>query len=415
VFTPEAPMSFLDHTRFNFQQAAKDLGLGARMERRLLVPRREVRAELTLPLDSGEFATFTGFRVQHDDSRGPMKGGIRYSPHVEPGEVNALAALMTWKTAIVDLPYGGGKGGIDCNPRALSAAELQRLTRLFVQEMHDFIGVNKDIPAPDMGTDAQTMAWIADEYAKFHGWTPGVVTGKPVELGGSLGRGAATGRGVLIATTCLLEDRGEALTGKAVAIQGFGNVGSWAARLFAEQGARIVAVSDITGAIRNRDGLDVDALIAHVGATGGVSDFAGGDNFAGDALLFEPCDVLIPAALEEQITSDNVERLQCKLIVEGANGPTTPEADEALAVRNIPVIPDIFANAGGVTVSYFEWVQNIQQLRWSEERVNSELDRILREAWGALKREGDGGRGGLRGAAYRLAIRRVAEATKLRS
>jgi glutamate dehydrogenase (NAD(P)+) len=259
------------------------------------------------------------------------------------------------------------------------------------------------------------MAWIADEYAKFHGWTPGVVTGKPVQLGGSLGRGAATGRGVLIATTCLLEDRGEALAGKAVAIQGFGNVGSWAARLFAEQGARIVAVSDITGGIRNRDGLDVDALIAHVGATGGVSDFAGGDNFAGDALLVEPCDVLIPAALEEQITPDNVERLQCKLIVEGANGPTTPEADEALAVRGIPVIPDIFANAGGVTVSYFEWVQNIQQLRWSEERVNSELERILREAWGALKREGASGRGGLRGAAYRLAIRRVAEATKLRS
>ncbi len=408
-------MGFLEHTRYNFQRAARELELGARLERSLLTPRRELRVELTLARDNGELGTFVGYRVQHDGSRGPMKGGIRFSPLVEPGEVTALATLMTWKTAVVGLPYGGAKGGIDCDPRELSRAELQRLTRTFVEELNDFIGPYKDVPAPDMGTNAQTMAWIVDEYAKFHGWAPGVVTGKPIALGGSVGRESATGRGVRIAAEHALAAASESLAGQTVAIQGFGNVGSWAARELAEAGAHIVAVSDVSGAVRNREGLDVARLVEHVADTGDVSGFDGGEAFPGNELLVEPCDILVPAALEDQITQDNAHRLACRYIVEGANGPTTPEADEVLESRDVVVVPDIFANAGGVTVSYFEWVQNLQQLSWEASRVRQELTSVLDRAWRSLLAESRSAGSSLRSAAYRLAIRRVAEATALRS
>ena len=407
--------SFLEAAQYYFRSAAADLNLGERLERQLVTPMREIKVECTLHKDDGTVATFVGFRVQHDNSRGPMKGGIRYDPRVDPDEVNALAALMTWKTAVVDLPYGGAKGGINCNPRELTRAELQRLTRTFTDLLHDVIGPNRDIPAPDMGTNAQTMAWIADQYANYHGWTPGVITGKPVELGGSLGREAATGRGVMLALQALLHDQGKDLRGTRVAIQGFGNVGSWAARLLAQAGARIVAISDVTGAVRNPEGLDVASLLAWVEAQRGVQGFPGGEAFPAQDLLVQPCDVLIPAALEGVLTAENAPHVRAKVIVEGANGPSTPEADEVFARRDVTVIPDIFANAGGVTVSYFEWVQNIQQYAWSEERVNQELEARMNRAWRDLKAQAERGRTKqLRRAAFQLAIQRVARATQLK-
>ncbi len=406
-------MRFLEATKYNFRRAAKDLGLDDRMITRLITPKREVKVEITLPLDNGDYATYLGYRVQHDDARGPMKGGIRFDARVDPDEVNALAALMTWKTAIMGLPYGGAKGGVNCDPRQLSRAEQQRLTRLFTSEMHDIIGPRTDIPAPDMGTNAQTMAWIADEYSRFHGWQPAVITGKPLELGGSLGRAAATGRGCTIALDLLLRDRGETMEGKRVAIQGFGNVGSWAARLMAEKGAKIVATSDVTGGIRNPEGLDVDALIAHVEEHRGVKGFAGGTDFPGDELLTSACDILVPAAMEGVITKDNAKDIQAKIVVEGANGPTTPEADEMLLAQGVTVIPDFYANGGGVTVSYFEWTQNIQAYRWTEKQVNERLAEMMGEAWNSLKDTASSD--DLRLAGFKLAIQRVAEATLLRS
>jgi len=382
--------------------------------RRLLTPKREVKVEITLPLDqAGEYVTYVGYRVQHDDSRGPMKGGLRYDSHVNPDEVGALAALMTWKTAVVGLPYGGAKGGVNIDPRQHSRAELQRVTRLFTAELQDFIGPRTDIPAPDMGTNAQTMAWILDEYSKYHGWQPAVITGKPLELGGSYGREAATGRGVMIALSEYLAQKGESLAGKTIAIQGFGNVGTFAALLLQQQGAKIIAVSDVTGGTRNPEGLDIPKLLEHVAATRGVFDFSGGENFPGTELLTSACDVLIPAAMESVINEVNASHIQAKIIVEAANGPVTPEADEILMRRGIELIPDVFANAGGVIVSYFEWTQNIQGYRWTEDEVNTRLLYMMKEAYAALR--SDNGAKSLRHAAFRLALRRVAEATLLRS
>ena len=405
---------FLDATKYNFTRAAKALDLGDRLTTRLVTPKRELKTELTVQLDNGEMETFVGFRVQHDNARGPMKGGLRYDLRVDPDEVNALASLMTWKCAIMGLPYGGGKGGVCCNPREMSRDELERVTRAFTDEIHDFIGVNVDVPAPDMGTDGQTMAWIVDQYAKYHGWTPGVITGKPVDLGGSLGRTEATGRGVMLALQAYLRDQGESVAGKSIAVQGFGNVGSWAARLLAQEGAKIVATSDITGGIRNPDGLDCEALAAHVAKTRGVKGFAGGEDFPGDELLTSPCDVLIPAALESVLTGENAGHVQAKIVVEGANGPTTPEADEVFLKNGVTVIPDFYANGGGVTVSYFEWVQNIQCYAWDEATVNAELAKRMNQSWADLKAEAKGSLD-LRQAAFQMAIKRVASVTRLRT
>ncbi|MFQ5553781.1 MAG: Glu/Leu/Phe/Val dehydrogenase dimerization domain-containing protein [Acidimicrobiia bacterium] len=407
--------SFLAAAQFYCDRAAESLDLGSRLKRQLVTPRREIRFECTLPLDSGEIATFVDYRVQHDDARGPMKGGIRFNPAVDHEEVTALASLMTWKTAVAGLPYGGAKGGIGCDPRQLSRRELQQLTRIWVDQLHDVLGPNLDVPAPDLGTNAQTMAWVADQYATHHGWTPAVVTGKPIELGGSLGREAATGRGVTEVTEMVLADRGSTLEGKTIVIQGFGNVGSWAASLLAERGALIVAVSDVSGAVRNREGIDVAALRDHVAQTDGVASFEGGEAFPADEALLEPCDVLIPAAVEGVLTSVNAGDVRTRIIIEAANGPTTPEADETFRSRGITVIPDIFANAGGVTVSYFEWIQNIQQQPWTEPRVNDELRTRLSAAYAALKEQAGGTGGDLRAAAYELALGRVAHATRLRT
>lgn len=407
-------MTPTEATNLYFTSAARRIGLDATMARRLVIPKREVKVECTIALDDGSTATYVGFRVQHDDARGPMKGGIRYHPEVDPDEVNALASLMTWKTAVVDIPFGGAKGGINCNPRTLSSNELQRLTRSFVEGIHDVIGPEKDIPAPDMGTSAPTMAWIADEYSKFYGWQPAVVTGKPIELGGSYGREAATGRGLMFALENYCAEIGRSIAGTRVVVQGYGNVGAWVSRLLAEQGALIVALSDVSGAVRNPAGLDLRALDAHVKERGGVSGFAGGESFTAAQLLFEPCDVLIPAALGNVLNKENAKEVRARVIVEGANHPIDPEADAIFERSEITVLPDIYANAGGVTASYFEWVQNIQRFRWTEERVNDELRAVMKRAWRDLAQQAKQLRCNFRGAAFAVALQRVEAATRLR-
>ncbi len=407
-------MSATEATNRNFLKAAGLLGLGNRVERQLMTPKRELKVECTIEMDDGSIGTFVGYRVQHDDSRGPMKGGIRYHHEVNPDEVNALAALMTWKTAVVNLPYGGAKGGVSCDPTKMSDGEQQRLTRALVDGIHDIIGDDRDIPAPDMGTNARTMAWIVDAYAKYHGWKPGVVTGKPIELGGSYGREAATGRGCLYALQNLFADLGKKVSDFTYAVQGFGNVGSWAARLIHQAGGKVVAVSDVGGAIVNRSGLDIPAVVDHVTRNRTVVGFPGASPIPGDEILTLDVDVLVPAALGEVITRHNAGDVRAKIICEGANHPLTPDADEILLKKDVTILPDIYANAGGVTVSYMEWVQNIQQYRWDEDRVNNELQKIMAQAHRDLRAMQRQLSCDLRTAAFALAISRVAQATRLR-
>ena len=348
-----------DSTNAYFARAAKLLGISEPLARRLLAPKREVKVECAIEMDDGRVETFVGYRVQHDDARGPMKGGIRFHPRVDPDEVATLATLMTWKSAVVDLPFGGAKGGVCVDPSKLSEAELQRLTRRFVQRIHDLIGPDVDIPAPDMGTNAKTMAWFVDEYSRFHGWQPGVVTGKPVELGGSLGRDAATGRGLVFALEAYLADQGRSVSGMSFAIQGYGNVGGWVARLLVAEGGKVVAVSDSGGAVRNTSGLDLAALDEHKRATRSVTGFAGGESFEAGQLVAEACDVLVPAALGGLIHEGNAASVRAKVVLEGANHPTELLADAILSANGVVALPDIFANAGGVVVSHLEWVQNL--------------------------------------------------------
>jgi glutamate dehydrogenase (NAD(P)+) len=405
--------AFEDVARF-FGTASSSLGLSTDLAMQLMTPYREVRVECNIRMDDGTVGTFVGYRVQHDNARGPFKGGLRYHPEVDANEVNALASLMTWKTAVVDVPFGGGKGGISVDPKKLSMGELQRLTRKFVDGIHDVVGPKVDIPAPDMNTNPQIMAWFMDQYAKHHGFEPGVVTGKPVDLFGSLGRDAATGRGCMIVADAWLKDHGRTFQGTKVAVQGFGNVGSWAARLMKEKGALIVAASDVTGGVRNDAGLDVDRLMAHAKKTGGVKGFDGGTATTNEEVLAGDCDVSVPAALGGVITPAIAKEMRAKLVVEGANGPTLPAADEILRERGITAIPDILANAGGVTCSYFEWVQNIQQFRWDEERVNTELTKYMLRAYDAVSRTAKDKNVDMRTAAFIVAIQRVAAATQLR-
>lgn len=407
-------MSATETTKHYFQKASKELGIESQLEKVLITPRREVKVECIIELDSGEMATYTGFRVQHDSARGPMKGGLRYHPEVDPDEVNSLASLMTWKTAVVNIPYGGAKGGISCDPGQLSHQELQKITRAFVDEIHDVIGPQLDIPAPDMGSNAQTMAWIVDQFSKYHGWTPAVVTGKPLELGGSEGREAATGQGVFYAIEALMKDEGRALSDLRFAIQGFGNVGSYAAKFISQAGGKIVAISDAGGAIYSKEGLDIDSLMLHTQSAGTICGYEGAEAMKRDQLLTVDCDVLIPAALGGVLTREVASDIKAKYIIEAANGPTTPEADEYFIKKGIILLPDIFVNAGGVVVSYFEWVQNIQQFRWNLKRVNEELKTIMLDAYGEIVQTAKTTNCDLRTAAFQLAISRVARATALR-
>jgi glutamate dehydrogenase (NAD(P)+) len=404
----------LEATNLFFTRAADHLELPDKLRTILQTPRRVVRVEIVTESDNGELLHHLGYRVQHNTVRGPMKGGLRFHPSMDEDHAASLASLMTWKTAVVDIPYGGAKGGINCDPATLSSAELYRITTRFVELMKEVIGPTIDIPAPDVNTNARVMGWIMDEYSKFYGFSPGVVTGKPVDLFGSLGREEATGRGVMYALEEYLKADDRKLSDVSVAIQGFGNVGSNAARLIAEQGGRIVAVSDISGGIANDRGIDISALLEWVGEHRVVKGFPGADGIDGSEVITCKADVLIPAALEDAITAENADAIQAEVIVEAANGPTTPEAHDRLHDRNITVIPDILANAGGVTVSYFEWSQNIQQFRWELDRVNRELEQVMRRAYAdvaGLSRD----RGlDLRTAAFVLAIRRVARAAASR-
>ncbi len=405
---------FLANTLRYVEGAARILDLPSDDLKQLQTPHREVRVELNIRLDDGTIGTFIGFRVQHDDARGPFKGGLRYHHHVDADEVTALASLMTWKTAVAGVPFGGAKGGIQVDAGTLSHGEKQRLTRRFIDGIHDIIGATKDIPAPDVNTDGQVMAWIFDQYTKYHGYEPGVVTGKPVPLGGSEGRIQATGRGCVYAAEEILADHGETLDGKTVCIQGFGNVGSWAAHDFSIKGARVVGISDITGAYLNDAGIDVKAAIAHVATHRSLEGFSGGDKVGGEALLTKPCDILVPAALSGVLTADNASDVACRYIIEGANGPTDPEADAVFEKKGIIVVPDIYANCGGVTVSYFEWSQNMQHFYWDEDRVNRELRRVMARGFADLRATANKHRCSLRTAAFVLGLSRVHTATKLR-
>jgi glutamate dehydrogenase (NAD(P)+) len=400
----------LAESHLYFHKAADVLGLSDTVRTILLTPFRTIKVGISIEGEDGELQSYEGYRVQHNLARGPMKGGLRYHPTMDEEHAAALANLMTWKTAVVDVPFGGAKGGINCDPRVLSERDLFQITVQFVDHMKEAIGPTTDIPAPDVNTNAKVMGWIMHEYSRFAGFSPAVVTGKPLDLFGSEGREAATGRGVMDVLAEALRERGSGFEDVTVAVQGFGNVGSNAARLIAEQGARIIAVADQTGGVCRDTGLDVHALSAWAADHGGVRGFPGGEAFDEADIITWSCDVLVPAALEDAINKDNADAVKASIVIEGANAPTTPEAHQILVERGTLVVPDILANAGGVTVSYFEWAQNIQQFRWDEERVNHELNKKMSRAYKDVRETATQYKIDRRTAAFVLAIRRVGRA-----
>ena len=400
----------LEHSHHYFNQAADILALDGKMREILLRPNRVVKVAIVEEDDDGHLMHYTAYRVQHNAARGPFKGGLRFHPSMDEDHAAALASLMSWKTAVVDVPFGGGKGGINCDPREMSRFETERVTRSFVEQTKEIIGPTIDIPAPDVNTNSDVMAWIMDEYSKHCGFSPGVVTGKPVHLFGSEGREEATGRGVMYALDEALKSMGKPLKGTTVALQGFGNVGSHAARLLAEQGALIVAVADHLGGVKKDDGLDIPALFEYAQEHRTVTGFPGGDSIENTEIIGWDAEALIPAALEDAITADNADEVRAKIIVEAANSPSTPEADEILLKRDVLVVPDILANAGGVTVSYFEWTQNIQRYRWEYDQVVQELEKFMRRAYKNVAKTAGERSCNLRTAAYLLAIQRVGQA-----
>lgn len=398
-----------------FNEAAGLLDLDAGTRAIMTHPSRQIVVSIPFQRDSGEVEVYTGYRVQYNFTRGPAKGGIRYHPGVTLDEVTALAFWMTWKCAVVDLPFGGGKGGVTCDPATLSLGELERVTRRYAAELVEVIGPDKDVPAPDVGTTPQIMAWFMDTYSMHvRQSTPGVVTGKPVELGGSRGRVEATGRGVVLCAVDQLEEMKIDVRSTSAIVQGFGNVGSVSAKMFAERGVRIVGISDVSGGYYNRGGIDVTAALAHARAHHSLEGFRGGERMSNSQLLEQPCDVLVPAALEDQITLENAGRIAARVIVEGANGPTRPEADRVLAEKGIVVVPDIIANAGGVIVSYFEWCQDRAGLFWKEADVNERLGDQLIGNFRLVRELAKERRISLRTAAYVIAIDRVVRAMRLR-
>lgn len=398
-----------------FDIAAELLGLEEDLRAILRVPKRELTVHFPVKMDDGTVKTFTGYRVQHNFARGPAKGGIRYHQNVSLDEVRALAMWMTWKCAVVNIPYGGAKGGVIVDPTKLSRRELENLTRRFATEISPIIGREGDIPAPDVNTNAQIMAWFVDTISMHHGkLDAALTTGKPISLGGSLGRNDATGRGVSMCTREAAKLLGMDLKGMPTVVQGFGNVGSWSAILLHDLGCKIIAVSDVFGGIHNANGFDPREVQDWVKKTGSVVKFPGTEPLTNDQVLELPCDVLVPAALEEQIRADNAPRIKPKILTEGANGPTTPEADKILRANGVFLIPDILANAGGVTVSYFEWVQDLQSFFWSEQEVDDRLDRVMTTSFAAIAAVARTRNIDMRTAAYLVAIDRVAEATRIR-
>jgi glutamate dehydrogenase (NAD(P)+) len=398
-----------------FDEAAERLGLSQPMRAILRKPKRELTVNFPVRMDNGDVEMFTGYRVQHNINRGPAKGGIRFSPQVSLDEVRALAMWMTWKCAVVGIPFGGAKGGVICDPHRMSRAELERMTRRYATEISLLIGPDSDIPAPDMNTNPQVMAWIMDTYSMHRGYSvPAVITGKPLSIGGSEGRLEATGRGVQVVTREALLDLDMEPDNCAVIVQGFGNVGSVAARLLHEMGCKIVGLSDIRGGVYNPNGIDVHRALRHSKEHGTLAGLAETEPVTNDELLELPCDVLIPAALENQLTRRNAARIQARLVIEAANGPTTPEADAILNERGVTVVPDILANAGGVTVSYFEWVQDLQRFFWAEHEINDRLESIMKRSYQAVRSKAEQQQVDMRMGAYLLAVARVAEATELR-
>ena len=406
-----SPFAAVNHY---FDLGATAAGLPNDYRLLMKTPYRELRVEVPVRMDDGRLEVFIGYRVQHNGARGPYKGGVRYHPSANLDEIRALASIMSWKTAVVDVPFGGAKGGIQVDPRGMSERELREMTRRYIQHISHVLGINRDIPAPDMNTNAQIMAWMMDAYGQKHGYTPGIVTGKPIPLGGSPGREQATAQGMAYVLVAAQSDLDFRLEGSRVAIQGFGNVGSWGARILSRMGARIVAVSDIEGGIYNADGLDIPQLLHHVDRTKTVTGFADTDAVTQEELLGCQCDILIPAAVGGVITPEVAARVQASLVVEAANHPITPGGDRVLQERGIVVLPDLLANAGGVIVSYFEWVQNIQEFRWSLDKVNRELKRFITHAWRDVHTASLQERLTHRIAAYMIGISRVVQATKLR-
>ncbi|HVB75281.1 MAG TPA: Glu/Leu/Phe/Val dehydrogenase [Ktedonobacteraceae bacterium] len=399
-----------------FDEAADRLGLSQAMRAILRKPKRELIVNFPVRMDNGDVEMYTGYRVQHNINRGPAKGGIRYSPEVSLDEVRALAMWMTWKCAVVGIPFGGAKGGVICDPHKMSRAELERMTRRYATEISLFIGPDSDIPAPDMNTNPQVMAWIMDTYSMHRGYSvPAVITGKPLAIGGSEGRLEATARGVLVVTREAMRDKGMQPEECRVVVQGFGNVGSITARLLHDElKCKIVGLSDITGGVYNARGIDVHRALRYSKEHGTLKGLPDSEYVNNAELLELPCDVLIPAALENQLTGRNAGRVKARLVIEAANGPTTPEADSILNEKGVTIVPDILANAGGVTVSYFEWVQDLQRFFWAEQEINSQLENIMTRSYQAVYNKATEQDTNMRMGAYLLAVARVAEATEIR-
>ena len=397
-----------------FDSAASYLNLNAGTRELLKRPWRELKVSLPIKMDSGDIRVFSGYRIQHNASRGPYKGGIRYHPDADMDEVGALASLMTWKTALVDIPFGGAKGGIQCDPSELTISELNRLTRRYTNSVGHLIGVNRDIPAPDLGTNSQTMAWIMDAYGQINGHTPGIVTGKPVSLGGSVGRDSATGRGVVYIMDQTAQNLEINIKNATVVIQGAGQVGMWTAQLAFENGYRVIAISDVNGGIYCSNGLKILDLKEHMSTNNSVIGFPGSETVTNKDILELSCDFLVPAAIDRVINESNVDRIKARVIIEAANHPITTEADSLLLAKGVTIIPDILANAGGVIVSYFEWTQNLYQHQWPEERVAAELEQIIMGAYKSVFKLSKDENLSYRLAAYIIGINKVVEASELR-
>jgi glutamate dehydrogenase (NAD(P)+) len=409
-----AEVSNLEIVRHYFDKAADHMGLPDDVRVVFWTPYREVTVQVPVKTSDGKVQVFSGYRIQHNGARGPYKGGVRFHPDVDVDEVRALASLMTWKTAVVNVPFGGAKGGVNCDPEMLTHDELQKITRSFMDKIEKVLGPTRDIPAPDVNTNAQTMAWMMDEYGKLHGHTPAICTGKPLSLEGSHGREAATGRGCVYMFREAAPSLGLSPADTKFVVQGYGNVGSWAARIMQQLGSTMIAVSDVHGAIRNDNGIDADALQRHLATGHRITEFPESEEISPEELITVPCDVFIPAALGGMIHEGNAHQMRCKVLVEGANSPTTPAADEILHENDTYIIPDVMANAGGVVASYFEWVQNLQHFRWDEREVNDKLGNVMRKAYREVSSRAKEEGLGLREAAYLVGIERVVDAARTR-
>ena len=414
VPVPREDMTSFEAVTWFFDQAAGHLKIDDELQELMRRPWRELTVELPIRLDNGKLKVFTGYRVQHNGARGPYKGGVRFHPRADLNEVRALAALMTWKTAVVDIPYGGAKGGVVCDPYELSQGELNRLTRRYTQNISHILGVTRDIPAPDLGTNSQTMAWMMDAYGQLYGYSPAIVTGKPLELGGSFGREAAPGQGLIYCLEEWASLTGYPLQESKVVIQGFGQVGSWVARLIGGLGCTVVGVSDIKGGVYNPQGLDISKLLDYSRHHDSIISFPDAEAVSSEEFLELPCDILVPAAIERVIHTGNADRIKARVIVEAANHPTTPAASVFLQERGISILPDILVNAGGVVVSYFEWAQDIQQFRWEENRVNEELTNIMKQATRSVMEVAQRDNLSPREAAFVIGVSRVAHTIQLR-